>query len=439
MSHEVRGTRHLKYMIRLLFHKDNRNFLRLWLAQLVSQFGDRIHQLALVGLIAERSPGSTFGLAKIMAFTILPVFVIQPFAGVFVDRFDRRTTLFICDIVRGVLILAIPYIFLHYHSMVPIYIIVFLVFCFSRFHVPAKLSILPDLVDEDSLYKANSLITTTGMIAAALGAMIGAFLIEYYGARNGFIIDAITFFISALFLFNITQPWRWRIQKKTIVDEGKKILEDIKKSVWQEMKEGFDYLLKHKEFRFVVNVMYTVLTVAGAIYIVMIVFIQETFNSVTKDLGVLALSLVIGLFCGVIAYGHWGKKFKWYNTIFLCLICGGLVLVLFSQLVYRYPILPMACGLAMLWGVTIGPIFIASNTVVHIISDENMRGKVFSALEIVINLAFLIAMFISSWLSEIVGMVWILTSVGGLCVFLGLFWLMQSQRGILAFDGKKMA
>jgi len=57
--------------------------------------------MALVGLIAERSGVSTTNLAKLMAFTILPVFIIQPFAGVLIDRWDRKTTLFVCDIARG--------------------------------------------------------------------------------------------------------------------------------------------------------------------------------------------------------------------------------------------------------------------------------------------------------------------------------------------------
>src|SRR3989338_11070346 len=133
------------------FIRDDKNghFMRLWWAQLISQFGDRIHQMALIGLIAERTPGSALGLAKLMAFTIIPVFIVGPIAGVYVDRWDRRTTLFVCDFIRGLLVLSIPFAFIHRESMVPIYIVVFLVFCLSRFYVPAKLSIIPELVKED--------------------------------------------------------------------------------------------------------------------------------------------------------------------------------------------------------------------------------------------------------------------------------------------------
>src|SRR3989338_7815260 len=86
----------------------NKNFFFLWLAQLISQFGDRINQMALIGLIAGRTPGSAFELAKLMSFTIIPVFIIGPIAGVYVDRWDRRKTLFVCDFLRGLLVLIIP-------------------------------------------------------------------------------------------------------------------------------------------------------------------------------------------------------------------------------------------------------------------------------------------------------------------------------------------
>ncbi|HNV24395.1 MAG TPA: MFS transporter, partial [Candidatus Omnitrophota bacterium] len=120
-------------ILKFLTQSNNRNFQRLWWAQLISQFGDRIHQLALVGLVYERAGGSPTTLAKILAFTIIPVFLIQPFAGVFVDRWDRRLTLFLCDIFRGFLVLLIPLIFFFWNSLILIYLIVFLVFCFSRF------------------------------------------------------------------------------------------------------------------------------------------------------------------------------------------------------------------------------------------------------------------------------------------------------------------
>lgn len=419
-------------MIRFFFSVENRNFLRLWLAQVISQFGDRIHQLALIGLMAERFPGSAVELAKLMSFTIFPVFLIQPVAGIFVDRWDRRTTLFVCDIIRFVLVLFIPFAFFYKQSMIPIYLIVFLVFSFSRFYVPAKMSILPDLVDKENLLMANSLVTTTGMIAFVLGCALGGFIIEHYGARMGFIIDSFTFLISSIFVFSIRQPFR--VSRAKIIKTGREVVLTIKKTLWDEFKEGLLYLIKKKEIRFILSMFFLLLSAAGAVYVVIIVFIQQAFGSVTKDLGILAVCLGIGLFSGALLYGRWGQKLKWYNTIFACLFVGGIMLIVFAHFVYHYHHIRMTMFLAGLLGLIIGPIFIASNTTIQFVSEESMRGKVFSALEITIHLAFLLSMLVSSWLSERMGRVWILMGVGILFSFFAVFGFIMSRcKGGLAF------
>ncbi|HPN88632.1 MAG TPA: MFS transporter [Candidatus Omnitrophota bacterium] len=421
-------------ILKFLTQSNNRNFQRLWWAQLISQFGDRIHQLALVGLVYERAGGSPTTLAKILAFTIIPVFLIQPFAGVFVDRWDRRLTLFLCDIFRGFLVLLIPLIFFFWNSLIPIYIIVFLVFCFSRFYMPAKMSIIPDIVKGPDLLMANSLVSTTGMIAFVLGCALGGFLIDWFGARNGFIVDAFTFFLSAGIIFFITLPQQLKKQWQQMKTE--KIWEQVKekrKSVLAEIKEGFLYLRAQKDIRFIINMLFILLAAAGSVYVTIIVFIQKSFNSVTKHLGVLAVCLGAGLFLGAMLYGRYGKKFKWYQTIFFCLILGGAMLIIFTFFVQYIQQIFLTMILAVALGLSIGPIFIASNTVVHLVSDENMRGKMFSALEIVIHLAFLAAMLISSWLSQYIGQLWVLIITGSAIFIVGIIGIVKDYKGELKF------
>ncbi|MDP2653719.1 MAG: MFS transporter [Candidatus Omnitrophota bacterium] len=416
-------------MLRLFTHANNKNFVRLWFAQLIAQFGDRIHQMALVGLIAHRSPNSAVDLAKILAFTILPVFVIQPFAGVFVDRWDRRKTLFLCDILRGLLVLTIPFVFLNKDSMVPIYCVVFLIFSLSRLYVPAKMSILPDIVDEEHLLMANSLMTTTGMIAFALGASIGGFIVEAWGARNGFIINSATFFISAMLVFSIDMKFRLKLDKEKLLKTSHEMLDAIQKSFFQEMKEGFLYIVRHKEIRFIINMLFILLAAAGAIQVVGIVFIQQSFDSITRDLGVMAVVLGGGLFTGALIYGKFGKKIAWYKTIFLCLLLGGAMLIVFAYNVHAKADFLMACLLAYGFGMIVGPIFLAANTVAMHVAEEKMRGKVFSFLEIVIHLAYLLAMMVSSFLADRIERFWILMAVGVIFAVVGVVGMIRYHKG----------
>lgn len=406
----------------------NINFLRLWGAQLISQFGDRIHQMALVGLVAQRSPNSAVDLAKIMACTILPVFIIQPFAGVYVDRWDRRKTLFICDIIRGLLVLTIPFIFMAQDSMIPIYIVVFLIFSCSRLYVPAKMSFIPELVEPEHLLVANSLMTTTGMIAFALGASVGGLLVEKLGPRSGFIWDAMTFFLSAVLVLSIDMNLRLNLDRRHFIAKSNEMIDVFKKSIFTEMKEGFLYIISHREIRFIINILYLLLSAAGAIYVVAIIFIQEAFGSVTRDLGLMAVVLGFGLFSGALLSAKFTKNIPWYTIMFTCLLLGGILLVVFSLVVYKHADFQVACLLAMGFGMIVGPMFLAANTVAMKVSDEKMRGKVFSALEIVIHFAFLSSMLFSSFLSDYIPRVWILIGVGGVFSLIGVVGLVHYRK-----------
>ncbi|MBI4982207.1 MAG: MFS transporter [Candidatus Omnitrophica bacterium] len=390
----------------------SRNFFLLWLGQLVSQLGDRLDQMALIAFVYQRAPGSTIEIAKILSFTIIPVFLIGPIAGVYVDRWDRRRTMYACDFLRAFLVLLIPLFLFYTKSLAPIYLVIFLVFSIGRFFVPAKMSIIPDLVEKKDLLMANSLVNTTGMIAAILGFGISGVLVEWLGARSGFYLDAFSFFVSGTLILFIVKKASSRINLKTM---GREIVEVLRKSVFQEIKEGIIYFIKKKEIRFTAGIIFTLWSALGAVYVVIIVFVQKTLHSATKDLGLLIMFLGAGLFVGSLIYGRFGQKLSAYKTIFASLILSGIMMAVFALGIHRYPNFSAAAILALLLGLAISPIMIASNTIIHKASDTEMMGKIFSSLEIVMHLGFLLFMFLSSILAERSSHLLILVSVG--CIF----------------------
>ena len=403
-------------MLKFFQNKNNRGFFSFWLAQLISQFGDRVHQMALVGLIATRHPGSSVDLAKLLSFTIIPVFIVGPIAGVYIDRWDRRRTLFVCDFMRSVIVLLIALYLIHLPMIWPIYVAVFVIFSFSRFYVPAKMSFIPEIVHQDDLHIANSLVTTTGMIALVLGALLGGLIVEYSGSFGGFLWNSFTFAVSGLLVFSIASLNR-RLPNRAAIIAGTKEVIQQQKTIWHEISDGIVYIRSKKEIRFIFMIMSVLFAAAGAVYVVIIVFIQQAFHSVTKDLGFLAVPLGIGLFLGSLAYGKWGTKISSFKTIFWSLISGGAMLILFASLVEGTHSRLLATGLSFVLGFVVGPVIIASNTVVNQVCSHEMSGKVFAALEFVMHLAFLLAMLASSLLADHIARVWILISVGG--IFLG--------------------
>jgi len=404
----------------------NRNFFFLWLGQIISQLGDRLDQMALIAFVYLRAPGSTLEIAKILSFTIIPVFVIGPLAGVYVDRWDRRRTMYICDFLRAILVFTIPFFLFYAKSLVPIYLIIFVVFSIGRFFVPAKLSIVPDLVEKKDLLMANSLVNTTGMIAAILGFGISGVLVEWMGAKSGFYLDSFSFLISGTLIFLIAK--RTVAAATSLKKVSQDIVEVIRKSVFQEIKEGILYFIRNKSIRFTAGVIFILWSALGAVYVVLIVFVQKTLHSATKDLGLLIMFLGIGLFLGSIIYGKFGQRLSHYKTIFSSLVFSGIMLVVFALAIQRYPYFIAAAALSFALGLLVSPIMIASNTIIHNVSDNAMMGKIFSSLEIVMHLGFLLFMFISSVLAERFSHLLILVIVGVLFSILGLVNLMYHRK-----------
>lgn len=404
----------------------NRNFFFLWLGQIISQLGDRLGQMALIGFVYLRAPGSSFEIAKILSFTIIPVFLIGPVAGVYVDRWDRRRTMYACDLLRAILVLTIPLFLFYTKALSPIYLIIFITFSIGRFFVPAKLSIIPELVDKKDLLIANSLVNITGMIAAILGFGISGVVVEWLGPKGGFYLDTLSFLVSGLLIFLITKRATHPMDIREVSKEIVEII--IKKSVFQEIKEGILYFIKHKAVRFTSGVIFILWSALGAVYVVLIVFVQKTLHSATKDLGLLVMFLGIGLFSGSLIYGRFGQRLSHYKTIFSSLVLSGIMLVIFALTIHYYPYFLVAALLSYLLGLVISPIMIASNTIIHNVSDTNMLGKVFSSLEIVMHLGFLLFMFISSLLAEVFSPVAILVIVGILFSILGVINLIYQRR-----------
>ncbi len=410
----------------------NRNFFFLWLGQVISQFGDRLDQMALIALIYRLAPGSTTQMAKVMAFTILPVFLIGPVAGVYVDRWDRRRTMVVCDVLRGFLVLLIPFYFMKMNSLLPVYVIVFLVFSLSRFYVPAKMSIIPDLVKSEDLLLANSLVNTTGMVAAMFGFGLGGILVAIVGPHGGFVIDGASFLISGIMVFFVSSKALRGLKKERLVDVGKDIADVIKKSVFSEMKEAAVFLKNQPQIRSCFGILFFLWSALGAVYVVIIVFVQQVFagsaqKPATGEIGLLVVALGMGLFLGTLIYGRFCQKVSGFKAIFASLMFSGMVLLAFVLSILGAPSFLLALSLAFVLGLAVSPVMTVSNTIVQQLTDSSMRGKVFSSLEIVVHLAFLLSMMVSASLSDKIGAVKILSTVGLLLFVTGFIGIFKSN------------
>lgn len=377
-----------------------RNFSLLWFGQIISQFGDRLTQMALVGLVYRFEPGSSLSLAKIFSLAIIPVFLISPVAGVYIDRWNKQKTMYLSDISRGILILAIPLIINKFHSLTLIYVLIFFSFCAGRFFIPAKMSIVPLLVSKKEIFLANSLISITAMIAAVLGFGLGGVIVEKYGVETAFYIDATTFLISGLLILFMRIKEQAVFRARDIFEIGKNAILNVKNSFLFEVKEGFRYILTAPETRYAAKILFILFAFIGSLYTTFIVFIQNTLSTVTSALGWLAVAAGAGLFIGSLIYGRFASKMQIKKTTNNSLFLAGLFLTTFVCVLHIYPNKIFAFFSCLILGIICAPLGIALNSLIHHESDNHLWGRIFSSLEVIIHLGFIIFMFLASYLAE---------------------------------------
>lgn len=399
-----------------------RNFICLWLGQVISQFGDKLNQMALIALLYQRFPNSSLELAKLLSFTIIPVFLIGPVAGAYVDRHNRRRIMIICDILRAGIVLLIPCSIAYLKPVFPIYIVVFLVFSATRFFLPSKLAIIPDVITSDKLLLANSLFSTTAMIATVVALGVSGLLIAAVGPMAGFFIDSFSYVISAIFI-SMIRPYR---MQRPVYREAEKPA-----SILREMYDGLQFIIRNHRARFVMWTFFVLMASCGSLYTVMIVFVQESLHSVTKDIGLLGSSLGLGLFLGTIYYGRFGARFSKEKAILLSFIMGGIFLTLFVFELSVSGSFLSAIFLTMLLGIVVAPIAALAPTIIHEAIPDTMRGKIFSSIEFIAHMAFLIFMFLGALLAEYIGRLFVLISVGALLTFFGFLGILNIKRNRL--------
>jgi MFS family permease len=187
-----------------LLLRDNPDYARLWLAQAISLLGDWFSTIALSALVVQYSDGSGLAVTLLLITRFLPPLLIGPFAGVIVDRVNRKNLLLFSDISR--LFVVLLFLAVNDSSRLwVIYVLSLVQFSFGSVFEPARSAILPSVVKPKDLVKANVLGSVTWSVMLAAGAAIGGGVSALFGTQTALIIDAASFALSALCVLSIKQ------------------------------------------------------------------------------------------------------------------------------------------------------------------------------------------------------------------------------------------
>lgn len=180
----------------------NRNFLFVWLAQAISDFGDSLTSIALLFLINNLT-GSAAAIATVFVLLTVPQITFGLVAGVYVDRLDRKQIMIISDLLRGLLVLGFILV-RSADTLWLLYLLAFVQASIGTFFTPARSALLPNIVSKEELLAANSVAQTSRIIFGLLGTAAAGVLIGTFGVFwPAFSVDALTFFVSVLLVSRV--------------------------------------------------------------------------------------------------------------------------------------------------------------------------------------------------------------------------------------------
>src|SRR5918992_4471633 len=201
-------------------------FLKLWSAQGISQLGTQVTLLALPLAAILVLDASATEVALLGAVEVLPFLLFTLPAGVWVDRLPRRPILVVADLLRAVALVSIPLAYaLDALTLPHLFVVAFVTGVLSVFFDVSYLAYLPSLVDRSQLGAGNSKLEATRSAAQVAGPGAAGVLVAAVTAPVAILVDAVSYVISALFVWRIRRPDR---REASVTPRGK---------LWPELRE----------------------------------------------------------------------------------------------------------------------------------------------------------------------------------------------------------
>ncbi len=401
----------------------NGSFSALWAGQLVSLFGDRIHQLALAAVVLV-STGSALATALVFVAATVPNLLFSPVAGALVDRWNHKEVLVVSDLLRAAAVLLVP--IAAATNVVFIYPLVFLITTISVFFRPARVAILPRIVRRDELLTANSSLWVGETMADIVGyPLAGLFIVALGNALPlAFWLDAATYIGSAALLSTIVVQGFGDSadsdEAAANADGNATAEEELPQGILGELKAGWRFLrgepvlLANTLQASVAQLMIGILIALTPVY-ALHVFGREpigwqavySFIETGQSLGSLIGGFVIGLI---------GARFAKGRMIIAGYTVFGLLLVLFAL----SNNLNLVLGLSVGVGVTNMIFLIPSQTLFQERTPPQLMGRVVGFRFSLVFGSMTLAMAVGGLLAEVVGVSTVIAMFGVVTMAAGL-------------------
>ena len=375
------------------------SFRRLWIGLGLSSLGDWLGLLALTAmassLAADTYAQQNFAIAGVLFLRVLPAVVLGPLAGYIADRLDRRSTLIVGDVLRGIVFASIPIV----HTLAWVFVATVVIEAISLVWLPAKDATVPNLVPRAKLEAANqiSIATTYGSALPAAGLFIVLSLAtEALHSSLGWLDDpvklslyfnAASFMVSGLVISTLRD-----------IPRGPAIAAADQQGMWRIIADGWVYVARTPLIRGLVIGITGAFASGGVVIGLARVYVADLGGG---DPG---YGLLFGSVFGGLALGMWrGSRFvaamSRRRLFGFSLVCAGVVLAAISLIAN----LVVVTFLAVVLGFFAGTAWVTGYTLLGLEVEDSLRGRTFAFVQTLIRLALALVLAAAPLLAGLIG------------------------------------
>lgn len=352
----------------------NRSFRRLWIGQVVSELGNWFNFIAGLGLVRVVSHASAEVTTVLLISRLVPFTLFAPLAGAFVDRWSRRRVMIATDLLRAVV--ALGFLFVRSPGDLLIaYVCTALLSAFGAFFEAAKNAAVPNITGERDLLAGNALMFSSRFLLMSVGAALGGWTAAHVGYQAAFIINAVSFLISAYSVWLVPE----NETRKQETDDSRYSNRKRHEGYWTDIREGWAYIVSHRPVAAIIGANILWATGGGAVNLIVDRLGALVFAvGIEPDSAVAALYFAagLGLFGGMMLARRVGSYFEFKGTtvgfIGWSLIIQGLLFAVMGVT----PGLFLACCFLFVCRVLLGAEFAVQETLLMRLVPDNLRGRV---------------------------------------------------------------
>jgi MFS family permease len=360
------------------------SFRKLWMATLVSIFGDFLALYAVFSQMTFRMHATPRAITLVTAFYLLPLAFVGPFAGVFVDRWHLRRTMVVSDLARTVLALGLVFAKAPWH----IYVVFIALSTFSSFFTPARSVSLPQIVPLQGLMSANALIQQTVQILQMASPVIAGALVGWAGPDSCYYLDSASFLFSGLIIATLAIPAR-------PPHAGRHV-----KSIMRDLSSGMRFILGHPVIGFVILSIAAGTFAISAFSALIAVFVRDVLHAGSYLFGALGSAIGAGMLAGGFAVTPVARRIRQKAHMISAglLACGG-----FIALIAAVPNHVVALAGCFGLGAGVSLLIIPAQALTQGQVPAELRGRVSSSSMSLISISQGIALLFAGDLASRVG------------------------------------